>query len=70
MDGALWKPVAGTASANPAGGGPVVMWQWKRSVPMARTMKEVCLCLYTGILQIDGSVFKQVYVFYRLRKLA
>lgn len=46
MDDALWKPVAGTAFANQGGGGPVVMWRWKRSVLMARTMKEVCLCLY------------------------
>lgn len=45
-DGALWRPAAGTASANQDGEGRDVTWPWKPSVPTARTTKEVYLCSF------------------------
>lgn len=54
MDGALWKPAAGTASASQDGEGPGVMSPWKHFALMERTMKEVYLSIYFEVEQQIG----------------
>jgi len=51
MEGALWKPMDGTASVSQDGEGLGVMLPWKHFALMARTMKEVYLCVLLGIKQ-------------------